>query len=166
MKNLSLVKGLYLITNKGDSLPTEALAKYKIKDLKKQSQMIKVLNTQTDEVREFYSQAEAGRFLEVTKVAIGYAIKNLSFVKSIYLITKGDNFSEALAKNKARINGGGFKREAIRVKVFNTQTEVVIEYKSQTEAGKSLGVTTASILKALKRGSKVKGIYLITKFPE
>jgi len=163
IKKLSLVKGLYLITKKGDPFPTEVLAKYKVKALKKQSQAIKVLNTQTNEIREFNSQTDAGRFLEVTKAAIGYAIKNFSLVKSIYLITKGENLFEALAKNRARISGAGFKREAIPVKVLNTQTGAVIEYKSQSEAGKSIGVTTASILKAIKKGNKIKGIYLIIK---
>jgi group I intron endonuclease len=66
---------------------------------------------------------------------------------------------EALADIKAKT----IAREGVSVSVLNTQTNEVKEFTNQTEAGKFIGVTRQSIYNAIKRGSRVKGIYLITK---
>lgn len=47
-----------------------------------------MLNTQTNEVREFTNQTEAGLFLGVTRQAVYNAIKRGNAVKEIYIITK------------------------------------------------------------------------------
>ena len=49
---------------------------------------VSVLNTQTNEVKEFTNQTEAGQFLGVTRQAIYNAIKRGSPLNGIYRITK------------------------------------------------------------------------------
>lgn len=49
---------------------------------------VPVLNTQTNEVKEFTNQIEAGEFLGVTRQAIYNAIKRGSLINDVYLITK------------------------------------------------------------------------------
>lgn len=43
------------------------------------------------------------------------------------------------------------------------KTNEVREFTNQTEAGEFLGVTRQAVYNAIKRGKKIKGIYLITK---
>lgn len=66
---------------------------------------------------------------------------------------------EALANIRAKT----LAREGVSVSVLNTQTNEVKEFTNQTEAGEFLGVTRQAIYNAIKRGSPLKGIYLITK---
>lgn len=66
---------------------------------------------------------------------------------------------EALANIKAKT----LEREGVSVTVLNTQTNEVREFTNQTEAGEFLGVTRQAVYNAIKRGKKIKGIYLITK---
>jgi len=40
------------------------------------------------------------------------------------------------------------------------------EFTNQTEAGEFLGVTRQAIYNAIKRGSSIKGIYLISKIDQ
>ena len=49
---------------------------------------ISVLNTQTNEVKEFINQTEASLFLGVTRQAIYNAIKRDTLINGIYLISK------------------------------------------------------------------------------
>jgi group I intron endonuclease len=56
---------------KNNPLSPEALANIKSKTLEREGVSVTVLNTQTNEVREFTSQTEAGEFLGVTRQAMG-----------------------------------------------------------------------------------------------
>lgn len=69
---------------------------------------------------------------------------------------------EALANIKAKTTA----REGVSVSVLNTQTNEVKEFTNQTEAGEFLGVTRQAIYNALKRGTPINGIYLISKIKQ
>lgn len=58
------------ITKKNNPLTPEALANIKAKTLEREGVPVIVLNTQTNEVREFTNQTEAGEFLGVSRQAI------------------------------------------------------------------------------------------------
>ena len=73
---------------KNNPLSPEALANIKAKSLEREGVSVTVLNTQTNEVREFTSQTEAGEFLGVTRQAIYNAIKRGKPIQGIYLISK------------------------------------------------------------------------------
>ena len=60
----------------------------------------------------------------------------------------------------------GHAREGVSVSVLNTETNEVIEFTNQTEAGEFLGVTRQAIYNAIKRGTPIKGIYLISKIDQ
>jgi hypothetical protein len=49
---------------------------------------VSVLNTQTNEVKEFINQTEASLFLGVTRQAVYNAIKRDTLINGIYLISK------------------------------------------------------------------------------
>lgn len=66
---------------------------------------------------------------------------------------------EALANIKAK----SIEREGVAVSVLNTQTKEVKEFTNQTEAGQYLGITRQAVYNAIKRGSIIKGIYIISK---
>lgn len=66
---------------------------------------------------------------------------------------------EALANIRAKT----IAREGVSVSVLNTETNEVKEFTNQTEAGEFVGVTRQAVYNAIKRGSLVNGIYLITK---
>jgi len=66
---------------------------------------------------------------------------------------------EALANIKAKT----IAREGVSVSVLNTETKEIKEFTNQTEAGVFLNVTRQAVYNAIKRGSYINGIYLITK---
>lgn len=66
---------------------------------------------------------------------------------------------EALANIRAKT----IAREGVTVSVLNTQTNEAKEFTNQTEAGEFLGVTRQAVYNAIKRGSVINGIYLVTK---
>lgn len=66
---------------------------------------------------------------------------------------------EALANIRAKT----IAREGVSVSVLNTETNEVKEFTNQTEAGEFVGVTRQAVYNAIKRGSLVNGVYLITK---
>ena len=49
---------------------------------------VSVLNTKTNEVKEFINQTEASLFLGVTRQAVYNAIKRDTLINGIYLISK------------------------------------------------------------------------------
>jgi group I intron endonuclease len=61
---------------KNNPLSPEALANIKSKTLEREGVSVTVLNTQTNEVREFTSQTEAGEFLGVTRQAMGASTRD------------------------------------------------------------------------------------------
>ena len=71
-----------------NSLTPEALAKIKAKTIRREGVSISILNTQTNKVKEFTNQTEAGKFLGVSRQAIYNAMKRNSLIKGIHLITK------------------------------------------------------------------------------
>lgn len=73
---------------KNNPLSSEALANIRTKTLEREGVSVTVLNTQTNEVREFTNQTEAGEFLGVTRQAIYNAIKRGKPIKGIFLISK------------------------------------------------------------------------------
>jgi len=69
---------------KNNPLTTEALANITAKTLAREG----VLNTQTNEIKEFSNQTEGGEFLGVTRQAIYNAVKRGSLINGIYLVIK------------------------------------------------------------------------------
>lgn len=63
IKRGSTIKGVYLISTKIATLSAETLANHKAKAIKREGFAIKVINTETNEIREFINQTEAGKFL-------------------------------------------------------------------------------------------------------
>ena len=70
--------------------------------------------------------------------------------------------AEALANIKAKT----LAREGISVSVLNTETNEAKEFTNQTEAGEFIGVTRQAIYNAIKRGSRIKEIYIISKIDQ
>lgn len=66
---------------------------------------------------------------------------------------------EALANIKDKT----IAREGVSVSGLNTQTYEIKEFTNQIEAGEFLGVSRQAVYNAIKRGSTIGGIYLITK---
>lgn len=75
---------------KDNHLSPEALANLRSKTLAREGVSVSVLNTETNEVKEFTNQTEAGLFLGVTRQAIYNAIKRSTPIKELYVISKID----------------------------------------------------------------------------
>lgn len=84
---LAVATATYRSENK---LSVKGLANLKASTIEREGVAVKVLNTQTNEVREFTNQTEAGLFLGVTRQAIYNAIKREKPVNGIYSISKQD----------------------------------------------------------------------------
>lgn len=84
-KKLSIATTNY---RKNNPLTPEALANIRVKTLAREGVSVSVLNTETNEVKEFTNQTEAGEFIGVTRQAIYGAIKRGKLIKGIYLVTK------------------------------------------------------------------------------
>lgn len=84
---LAVATATYRSKNK---LSVEGLANLKASTIEREGVAVKVLNTQTNEVREFTNQTEAGLFLGVTRQAVYNAIKRGKPVNGIYCISKQD----------------------------------------------------------------------------
>ena len=72
------VKDIYLITNKA-TFSAEALGN---------ANTLKVLNIQTNEIRNFIKQTEVAKFLGVSASTVTQAIKAGRKIKDVYLISK------------------------------------------------------------------------------
>ena len=73
---------------RNNPLTPEALANLSAKTIEREGVPVTVLNTQTNEVRKFTNQTEAGEFLGVSRQAIYNAIKRERPIKERYLISK------------------------------------------------------------------------------
>lgn len=123
------INNIYLITNEGVQFSSDLINN-------STSTTVKVLNTKTNEVREFYTQREVGEFLGVTTSAVSMALKFGNTIKDIYLLTNAATFTASdLAK-------------ATILQVFNTQSNESINFNKQTELAKYLGVTASEIGRA------------------
>ena len=75
-------------TKKNNPLTPEILTNIRTKTLEREGVPITILNTETNERKEFTSQTEAAEFLGVTRQAIYNAIKRDRPIKQIYFISK------------------------------------------------------------------------------
>jgi len=73
---------------KNNPLTPEALDNIKYKTTVREGVSVSVLNTHTNEVKQFTNQTEAGKFLGVTRQAVYNAIKRDTFINGIYFISK------------------------------------------------------------------------------
>lgn len=73
---------------KNNPLTPEALDNIISKTTVREGVSVSILNTHTNEVKEFTNQTEAGKFLGVTRQAIYNAIKRNTLINEIYLISK------------------------------------------------------------------------------
>ena len=71
-------------------LSEEKLMNIKKKTIEREGVPVSVLNTQTNEVKEFTNKTEAGKFLGVTRHAITNSINRNAPIKKIYQISKKD----------------------------------------------------------------------------
>jgi len=69
-------------------LSLEALANLKTKSILREGVAVSVLNTQTNETKEFTNQTEAGEFIGISRQAVYNAIKRGSLVKGVYQLRK------------------------------------------------------------------------------
>jgi flavorubredoxin len=73
---------------KDNPLAPEALANIRAKTIAREGVSVSVLNTQTNEIKEFTNQTEAGEFVGISRQAVYNAIKRGSLVGGVYCITK------------------------------------------------------------------------------
>jgi group I intron endonuclease len=71
-------------------LSEEKLANLRKKSIEREGIQVSVLNSQTNEVKEFTNKTEAGKFLGVTRQAITNSIIRNAPIKGIYHISKKD----------------------------------------------------------------------------
>lgn len=71
---------------KNNPLTPEALANIKAKTTEREGVAVSLLNTQTNEVVDFPTLTQAGKYLGVKRQAIRNAIKRGSLIKSLYRI--------------------------------------------------------------------------------
>lgn len=74
--------------NKINSLSEERLAKISTATIKRVGVAVTVTNTQTNEIKKFNNQTEAGQFIGVTRQAINKSIKRNKPIKNILIIKK------------------------------------------------------------------------------
>lgn len=119
---------------------------------------VKILNLKTSEILEFTSQVAAGKFLGLADKTLIQSILDRNTVKGIYIISKKGTqpwAGEELVKLRAK----AIKREII---VSNIETNETLEFSSPDAVCEFLKMTGDGVRKAIKKGSKVKGIYRIT----
>lgn len=75
---------------KNNPLSSEALANIRAKTLEREGVSVSVLNTETNEIKEYTNQTEAGKSIGVTRQAVYNAIKRGSTINGKYLISKID----------------------------------------------------------------------------
>jgi len=73
---------------KGNTLSEEALENLRVKTTLREGVAVSVLNTETNEIKSFTNQTEAGVFLGISRQAVYNAIKRGSIVNGIYIINK------------------------------------------------------------------------------
>ena len=73
---------------KRNPLSEEALENLRVKTALREGVAVSVLNTETNEIKSFTNQTEAGVFLGISRQAVYNAIKRGSIVNGIYIINK------------------------------------------------------------------------------
>ena len=112
---------------------------------------VAIKNIKTEEVKEFSSQKEAAKYLNVRQGVISDLYrKKRKLIKNWGLSDKNKNF--VLKNLDAKTN---FKK----VKILNVETGKIVALKSVTEAAQVLKVCASSISKIM-RGRKLRGYVL------
>jgi group I intron endonuclease len=73
---------------KRNPLSEEALENLRVKTTLREGVAVTVLNTETNEIKSFTNQTEAGVFLGISRQAVYNAIKRGSIVNGVYIINK------------------------------------------------------------------------------
>lgn len=87
-KKLSEAISLY---RKNNLLTPESLEKLRSKTIAREGVAVSVLNIETNEVKEFTNQTDAGKFLGISRQAVYNAIKRGSLVNNLYRVSKSNN---------------------------------------------------------------------------
>jgi hypothetical protein len=87
------------------------------------------------------------------------SIQDRNTVKGIYIISK-KGAQQWTGEELGKLHAKAIKREII---VSNIETNETFEFSSPNAVGEFLNMTGAGVRQAIKKGSKVKGIYRITK---
>lgn len=112
-----------------------------------------VLNTETGEKFSFLTITEAGNFLGISSTSVRNAIKGGNAIKDNFIVTDDENYTvEEKSSNKGKT----------KVIVFNTLTNEILKFKTQSAVAKYFGLSRAAISMAIKLGNKVKDIYLLS----
>lgn len=129
-------------------------ANLKLKALERGVAVI-VWNIETYERLDFLSLSAAAEFLKTSSTQIRSVREKGALINSIYLVTEpGVGFPyESLAKIRAKNT----------IKILNTTTNEVSEFKNQSEAAKFIGISRAGLSLSIKNRSLVKDIFLIIK---
>lgn len=114
-------------------------------------QPIRLTNKLTGDCQEFTSMTEAAKYLEISRAALGYFLKNSAKIETI----KGYSISK-ITDSHFKVN-----RKYLQVEVTDIDTNEVIIYPSLTLAAEALGVNRASIsgYLAKKRNNAFKNKY-------
>lgn len=75
---------------RNNPLSKEKLENLRKKAIEREGVKVSVLNSQTNEIKEFTNKTEAGKFLAVSRQAITNSIKRNAPIKGIYHISKKD----------------------------------------------------------------------------
>lgn len=97
--------------------------------------------------------------------------KNLSLAATGRVLTKDDRDKISKKRTginlteeaKAKISRTTTSLIGVPVLVKNINTQVEVEYKSLTEAAKSIGVSRTAVYKAMSSGKILKKLYIVTK---
>ena len=160
IKKGSKVKGLFLVNRDSSELRPTKLLENKLKSRGRVGIPIKILNLKTSEILEFSSQVGAGKFLGLDDSTLIQSIQDRNTVKGIYIISKKGARPWTGEEELAKLHAKAIKREII---VSNIETNETLEFSSPDAVGEFLKITGSGVRQAIKKGSKVKGIYRITK---
>lgn len=98
-----------------------------------------VLNKLTDERFYFLTTTEAAEFLDTSPTVIRNAIAGGNTIKDNFVVSGEENYSFDIESS----NKSG-------VKVLNTLTKEVLEYKTQSAVAKALNVSRGAVSMAVK----------------
>lgn len=132
-------------------MDSERLEKMRVGNVLKQPVLL--TNTKIGYTLEFSSMTDAAKYLEISRAALWYFLKNLANTGSGTI--KGYSISK-ITDSHVKVN-----RKYLQLKVTDVDTNEVIIYPSLTLAAEALGVNRASILGYLakKRTNAYKNKY-------
>jgi len=89
---------------KRNPLSEEALANLRVKTILREGVVVSVLNIETNEIKSFTNQTEAGAFLGISRQAVYNAVKRGSTVNGVYIIKKRRLYKKKIKKKKEKKN--------------------------------------------------------------